>query len=192
MIPPETGERRAGGLKANLIERLHDPLQLRILLIGLVLAAGYGGIYMPLAAQIAETTAKLGRERKRAELARSLEQLQAQYRSFAKRLPRQADGKEWMQYMYEGIRKFPLKPCRLDCPPPKRLGPYQTVILEIQLEGSLFDLDQFLRWLESNPRLFRVDEISIAPVKTKQQGKGKGEPDLDNMAMKLTVLGLAG
>ena len=190
MIPAETGERRAG-LKAHLLDRLHDPLQLRILLIGLVLAAGYG-VYMPLSAQIAETTDKLSRERKMAQLADSLEQLQAQQRSFEKRLPHQADSKEWMQYMHEGIRGFPLKLSRLDCLGPRQIGPYRVVVLQIELEGSLFDLDLFLRWLESSPRLFRADEISIALAKAKQQGKEKSEQNLDDMVMKLTVLGMAG
>ena len=191
MIPTETGERRAG-LKAQLLERLHDPLQLRILVIGLVLAAGYGGVYMPLGAQIAETQANLAREKKMADLAANLEQLQAQQRSFDKRLPHQADTKEWTQYVYEGIRSFPLKMSRLNCLGLKRIGPYRVVALQIELEGSYFDLDQFLRWLESNPRLFRTDEISIGLVNAKQQGKQKDDENLDDMRMKLTVLGMAG
>ena len=105
-----------------------------------------------------------------AELADSLEQLQAQCSSFAKRLPQQADSKEWMQYMHEGIRGFPLKLSKLDCLTPKQIGPYQAVVLTIELEGSFFDLDQFLRWLESNPRLLRVDDISIALAKGNERG----------------------
>ena len=190
MAPTETGERRAD-LKAQLLGRLHDPLQLRILLIGAVLLAGYAGVYTPLTAQIAETTTKLGRERKMAELANSLEQLQARCGSFAKRIPQQADSKEWLQYMHEGIRRFPLKPTKLDCLTPRQVGPYRAVVLTIALEGSFFDLDQFLRWLETNPRLLRVDEINIALAKSKEMSKQKGEENKDDMVMQLTVLGMA-
>ena len=189
MAPTETGERRAD-LKAQLLGRLHDPLQLRILLIGAVLLAGYIGVYTPLTAQIAETTTKLSRERKMAELANSLEQLQARCGSFAKRIPQQVDSKEWLQYMHEGIRRFPLKPTKLDCLTPRQVGPYRAVVLTIALEGSFFDLDQFLRWLESNPRLLRVDDISIAPASSNERGNTGGAGNKDDMMMRLTVLGM--
>jgi Tfp pilus assembly protein PilO len=183
MIPLETEERRAS-LKAKLLERLHDPLQLRIVVMGVVLLAGYGGVYMPLAARIGEKTQRITGERKLAELAEGVEQLQAQCRGFAKRLPQNTDGKEWMQYVHEGIRRFPLKLSKLDCPASKQIGPYKAIILQIELEGSFFDVDRFLCWLESNPRLFRADDITIAP--------GKGKDNKDSMMMKLTVLGMAG
>ncbi len=187
MASTETGERRTD-LKSQLLERLHDPLQLRILLIGVVLLAGYVGIYEPLSAQIAETKSNIGRERKRAELAAGLEQLQMRCDSFAKRIPQQADSKEWVwiQYMRKGIRRFPLKLTRLDCLTPVQVGPYRATVLMIGLEGSFFDLDQFLRWLESNPRLLRVDDISIALA----DGGTESVGNKDNMIMQLTVLGL--
>ncbi len=195
MIPTETGERRAG-LKAQLLERLHDPLQLRIILIGAVLLMGYGGVYVPLSAQIDAATKTLNHERTMAELALSLEQLQAQCNRFAKRLPQHADSKEWMQYVHEGIRGFPLKLSRLDCLPTKNIGPYQAVVLQIELEGTFFDLDRFLRWLESNPRLLRTDDIDIAlaapPARGAAKGKEAERARRDNMVMKLTVSGLAG
>ena len=189
MAPTETGERRAD-LKAQLLGWLHDPLQLRILLIGAVLLAGYAGVYTPLSAQIAETTTKLSRERKMAELADSLEQLQARCDSFAKRIPQQADSKEWLQYMHEGIRRFPLKPTKLDCLTQRQVGPYRAVVLTITLEGSFFDLDQFLRWLESNPRLLRVDDISIALASSNERANMGSARNKDDMIMRLTVLGM--
>jgi len=189
MIPTETGERRAG-MKALVLERLHDPLQLRIIVIGAVLLAGYAGVYAPLSAQIAATTQGPRQERKMADLAASLEQLQAQCRSFAKRIAQPADSKEWMQYVHEGIRSFPLQMVKLDCLAPKPIGPYQAVVLKIELEGSFYDLDQFLRWLESNPRLLRVDDIAIA-LATGKSGR-KGSENKDDMVMQLTVLGMAG
>ena len=187
MASTETGERRAD-LKSQLLERLHDPLQLRILLIGVVLLVGYTGIYEPLSAQIAETRGNIGREQKMAELAASLEQLQARCDSFAKRIPQPDDSKEWIwiQYMREGIRRFPLKLTKLDCLTPMQVGPYRATVLMIGLEGSFYDLDQFLRWLESNPRLLRVDDISIALAEDSTGGAG----NKDIMIMQLTVLGL--
>jgi len=191
MASTEIGERRAD-VKSQLLERLHDPLQLRIVLIGLVLLVGYAGVYTPLTAQIAETTTKLTREQKMAELAANLEQLQARCNSFAKRIPQPADSKEWIwkQYMQEGIRRFPLKLTKLDYLAPRQVGPYKAAVMTIVVEGSFFDLDQFLRWLEASQRLFRVDDLSISLSNGSEKGSTGGTGNKDDMIMQLTVLGL--
>lgn len=195
MATPEAGERR-NDVKAQLIERLHDPLQLRLILIGLVLLVGYFAVYSPLSVDIARTTKKLKRERTRAELGGSIEQLQAQCKSYNDRLTQQADSKEWMQYMLDGIRGFSLELCKLDCQPPKSFGPYQAVVFKIELRGSYYELDRYLRWLETNPRLFRTDQIGISLAKKAKKGPKVGndeaEANKDDMVMQLTVCGMAG
>ena len=122
MTPTESGDRRAS-LKASLLERLHDPLQLRICVMAVVLLAGYGAVYQPLSDKIDETTRKINRDKNLLDLAGSIEQLQGQYRSFEDRLPQQVDTKEWVQYVLEGIRRLPLKMLKLDCRPPRKSAP---------------------------------------------------------------------
>jgi len=182
MSAAEFSDRRSGGLKAQLLERLHDPTQLRICVVAAVLLAGYAAVFVPLDGRIAQTTRKLGREAKMIELAANLERLQKQYSVLEPRVPRQADTKEWVQYVLDGIRRLPLKMTKFDCRQPKQFGPLKVVIFQIELEGTFFDLDKFLRWLESNHRLFRVDDLSIG---SSQEEKGA-------LSMKLTVLGLSG
>lgn len=175
----DASDRRAN-LKAGLIERLHDPLQLRICVVGVVLVLGYAIVYMPLGEQISRAALKQKRDRKLIELAGKIEALQTQYRTFEDRIPQQSDNKEWVQYMLDGVRRFPVKLSNLDCRPSKPVGPYKAVILQMQLEGSFWDLDQFLRWIESNKRLMRADEIRLTP----------GRLDRGIITMNLTVLGL--
>jgi hypothetical protein len=177
MTPPETGDRRANW-KNTVLTLLHDPLQLRICVIVVVLGVGYGAVYQPLSNKIDETTRKLDRDRKLLELAENLEQLQKQYHYFEDRVP-QSDAKEWVQYVLEGIRRFPLKMAKLDFRPSKRMGPYRIIVLQIDLEGSFFELDRFLRWLESNHRVLRADELMMAPGRSQ-----------DGMIMRVTVLGM--
>jgi Tfp pilus assembly protein PilO len=199
MTPGPTGDRR-GGLKAQLIDWLHEPLGLRIAVVGAILLAGYGGVYTPLSAQIGTMDRKITREQKLAVLAEKLEQLQMHCKQIEKWLPKQTDNKEWMQYMLDGIRKFPLKLVRLDFLAPRPVGPYQALVMRIEVEGSYFQLDQLLRWLETNPRLLRVDDINIGLAKQEQQSFGrtmgrekeKKEENRDNMVMGITVLGLGG
>ena len=122
MNSPETEERRADW-KSDLLRRLHDPIQLRIGVLAVVLAVGYGGVYLPLSAQVAETSRKLEQDQRRLALARSIEQLQRQYRRFQHRIPQHVNTEEWVQYILDGIRQFPLVMNLLDRRPPRGVGP---------------------------------------------------------------------
>lgn len=195
MTPGTPGDRR-GGLKNQLNDLLHDPLGLRVVVIGAILLAGYGAVYTPLSARNDVRNRTIKREQKLADLAEKLEHLQAQCKRLDKWLPKQSDNKEWMQYMLDGIRKFPVKLSKLDCLAPRPVGPYQAVVMRIEMEGSYYELDEFLRWLEQNPRLLRIDEISIGLAKRDQPGgrnqKEEKKVDRDAMVMGITVLGLGG
>jgi hypothetical protein len=81
-----------------------------------------------------------------------------------------------------GVRNFPLKLVQLDADSSRDVGPYKAVVLRIEFEGAFPDMDAFLRWLESNERLFRIDTVKIAPHRS---GNGL-------MFMQLTVLGVMG
>lgn len=181
MSHPDKAERRAS-LRTQLFDRMHDPLQLRIVVIGVVLLVGYIGIYSPLNDRITQTTRKLEQEHKLLSLAESWEKLHTQYATFSKRL-HPADAKEWVQYMHEGIRQFPIKMSKLDSQSTRAVGPYRAMVIQVEVQGAFFDLEQFLAWIESNPRLFRADDINIAPAKSKV-------PTQD-LTMKLTLLGMA-
>ncbi len=181
MIPSGSDERRSD-LKSNLLKRLHDPLQLRICVLLIVVAAGYFGVYLPWNGKIVETTYKLDRDRKLLELAASVEQLQKQFHQFDNRVPQQADSKEWVRYVLEGIRQLPVNLVSLDCKTPKEIGPYRAIALQIQLEGTFFELDQVFRWLESNRRLLRADDVRLAPLRGVR----------GTMVMHLTLLGMTG
>jgi Tfp pilus assembly protein PilO len=179
MISSANDERRSD-LKSNLLERLHNPLQLRICVLVVALAAGYFGVYVPLNGRIVETTRKLDRDRKMLDLASSIEQLQKQYHQFESRVPQQADSKEWVQFVLNGISQLPVNLVSLDCKTPKELGPYKAIVLQVQLEGTFFELDQVFRWVESNRRLLRADDIRLAP---RRGGEGA-------ITMQLTLVGM--
>ena len=191
MAAPNAEERRTD-LKTQLNDWFHDPLKLRVTVIGIVIAAAFFGVYAPLAEKIAKTTKMLKNERKLGELATQIEQMQKQCDSFKNRLPQQVDTKEWMQYVLDGVRGLPLKLTKLDCTPAAKIGPYQAVTLQIVVEGSYYDLDQFLRWLETDQRLFRTDQISINLLRSKKKTSSDVETNKDDMVMLLTVVGMAG
>jgi type II secretory pathway component PulM len=158
---------------AGLIERLHDPLQLRVFVTGLMVAIAYLAIHLPLSARISETTSKLNKQRKRQAMADEIEHFREQVELFQPRLPEKTDTNEWVQYVLDGIRAHPMKVVGLDSEDTRNVGPYQAVVLRIEL-------DSFLCWLEENERFFRVDSVRIAPAR-------HSAAKLD---MRMTVLGM--
>jgi Tfp pilus assembly protein PilO len=143
---------------------------------------GYLVIYLPLSNETVEAAAQLELAQKRLALARDIERLRTQHNSFKKRLPQKTDANEWVKYMLDGIRTYPLKLVALDPRPTQEIGPYKAVVLRIELEGDFQDLHAFLCWLEGNDRLFRIEGIALAPHR---QSKGV-------LSMQLTVLGVMG
>jgi Tfp pilus assembly protein PilO len=182
MIQP-SGQERRSDTKAQLLEQLHDPVRLRFIVAATVLGIGYAVVYLPLDRGTTAATCKLRDSETRLSLADSVEQLRRQYQQVEKRLPKQVDADEWVQYVLAAIRRSPLK---LDAFSPgvvKPLGPYQMVFLSIKLSGSLADLDQFLAWLESNERLFRIEGINLGP---------KAGCDGEEFNLDIGVLGVMG
>ena len=167
-------------LKSRLLDRLRDPLQLRVFVMATVLLVAYVGMYAPMSGKIADATAEIDRQQTLCQLASDVEHLRIQYRGFAERLPKQSDSKEWVQYVLGGIRRFPLRLTGLDCDPVRDVGPYKAAVLRIDLEGGFFDIDALLRWLESNPRLLRIDSVNLVPT--------RGNPGV--LVARLTILGM--
>ena len=173
---------KLGKARAKLLDRLHDPIQLRVFLVVALLLVWYGAVYMPKSGEVDETTRAMARDRKRLALATEIESLRAQVGRFQGRLPEKRDPNEWVQYVLGGIRRYPLKLVSLDPDELKDLGPFKLIVLRVELEGWYHDVDAFIRWLEANPRLFRVD---IAALQPHRSGNGR-------LVMQLTVLGVMG
>jgi Tfp pilus assembly protein PilO len=170
--------RRKSGL-TKLAERLYDPLQFRILITVVVMAIAYFGVYEPLSNRIALTTTTVKKAQEDDSLAREIEDLQTEVDRIRVRLPKEADTNEWVNYVLAGIRKLPLTLVKLDPDPPRRVGPFQAIVLRAELRGNYHSLESFLHWIDTNERLFRVDTISI--------NVGRGDKQLE---MKVTLLGL--
>lgn len=169
-------------IKKQLLDRLHDPVQLRTLTTVIVLLIAYAAVYMPLADQIEATSRTLAAETRRLDAAREIESLRAQYQKFQKRLPEKSNPDEWVEYILGGVRRFPLKMVQFDADKLREVGPYKAVAFRVELEGAFPDMNGFLNWLETNDRLFRVDLVRIQPHRS-----GNG-----TMVMTLTVLGVMG
>ena len=81
-------------------------------------------------------------------------------------MPENSDPNEWVQYMLAGVRGLPVKLIMIDTDAPKEAGPYRVIPVRIEVEGRFGGVDSFLRWLETNERLLRIDSVKLEPTRT--------------------------
>jgi type II secretory pathway component PulM len=175
-----------------------NPAQLRVVL-AVVLAVGwYMAIYQPMQGQLESARQRLDTERKRLALASQVELMREEVARFEQRLPVRAsagspvDPNEAVQYLLDGVRRMPVRLVSVDPGQVQEFGPYKAVSVKIKAEGAYAELDRMLRWVETNPRMFRVDAIIVEPVQdvgAAARASSSGDP---RYAMDLTVVGVIG
>lgn len=166
---------------AKLAERLRDPLQFRIFVTLVMLAVGYMAVYQPLGDRIAQTAAHVKQVKEHENLAHELEDLRAEAARIDARLPKNTDTNEWIEYVLRGIRRQPVTLVNLDTDVPRRVGPFEAIVLKVELRGAYRGLEDFLGWVDTNERFFRVDTLSLAAGR-----------NTDEVEMKVVLLGLKG
>jgi Tfp pilus assembly protein PilO len=149
--------------KRVVLEQLRQPLKLRLLVCVAIIAAWYFLFFSPLNEHVAATTAKIARERKRAATAGEIEQLRKTLATHLDRMPAGGDINELRRYVIAHMHSSPLKLLDLKPAPPKDLGPYETLGLHLTLEGHFAEIDDFLRWVETDRRFLRIDTIKLDP-----------------------------
>jgi Tfp pilus assembly protein PilO len=164
----ESNQAKPSKLQASLANLAYSPVKLRIVLSLLLLGAWYGGFAMQHTDEIDTTTRELQKERNRLDLSKQVERLRKQVARFQERIPASLDANEWVQYMLSGSRLFELRVTSLETNGRKEAGPYKVVVMKMDVEGSFRDVDGFLRWVESNRRLLRVDSLTLVPQKQSQ------------------------
>ena len=127
----------------------------------------YFFFFMPLGEETETTTARIGRERKRIATAREIEQLKKDLAPYQGLIPVGANLSELMRQVIDHLRSSPLKLIDLKPETAKDLGPYETIGVQLALEGEFTELDAFLGWVEIDARHLRVDSIKIDPESTR-------------------------
>jgi Tfp pilus assembly protein PilO len=156
--------------KQVILEQLRQPLKLRLLLCSAIITGWYVLFFSPLSEQTTAATGKIVTERKRVATARQIEQLKKAMAPYKGRVHAGTDINELMQHVIAHMRSSPLKLLDLKPEKPKDLGPYETLGLKLTLEGRFADFDEFLKWVETDQRLLRIDTIKLDPV-TKDPGR---------------------
>jgi Tfp pilus assembly protein PilO len=158
------------GIAGILLKQLSHPLKLRIALCVAVIAAWQALLIGPLDEGVATTVTRIGAERKRAETAREIERLKRGLQPYRDRLGAGEDEHELIRHLIARIRSSPLHLVDLAPQKAKSVGPFAAVSLQLRLEGTYHDIDEFLMWVENDKRLLRVDSIQLTPD-TREEGR---------------------
>jgi Type II secretion system (T2SS), protein M subtype b len=166
----------------SLKRRLRDPLQLRLFLGCGMLGSWCLVVYSPLSDGIEEAKRERTLAVAHLTMARDIEALRVQDAKYKPRLPTGTDPNEWVEYLLGGVRKSPIRLLKLEPQSLRKHGPYDVVVVRIEAQGSFADLTALLAWIETNPRLLRVDSLILQPTR----GVGR------DLVLNLTVLGVMG
>jgi hypothetical protein len=163
------------------LQHLRQPLKLRMTLCISLIGLWYIGFFLPAYEQTAMTSAWITREHKRIATAKEIESLKKAVGPHHELIRASADLNELMRHVIDHLRTSPLKLIDLKPEAPKDLGAYQTISVQLALEGQFAEIDAFLGWVESGDRPLRVDSIKIDP----------SQKNSNSLKVQLTLLGLA-
>jgi Tfp pilus assembly protein PilO len=164
-----------------ILQQLRHPLKLRLTILLIAITTWYLAFFMPIGEQTQATTATIARERKRITTAREIETLRKSLGPHLELIRAGADLNELMRHVIDHLRSSPLKLIDLKPDASKDLGPYQTIGVQLTLDGQFAEIDAFLGWVESGDRPLRVDSIKLDPDQKKPGG----------LKAQVTLLGLA-
>ncbi len=163
--------------KAVVLKHLGDRTKLRLSVVFALTFLAFVGVYTPLSDRIDEKRLQAAREKQRLEIIGDVESLRREINSFRGRIPEGSDTNEWVQYVLGGLREVRVKLRDMSCQPPQKVGPYRTVTLSVEVEGTYAEMKQFVEWLEQSDRLLRVDSSQL-------------QKKSNNIVMRLVLLGL--
>lgn len=147
----------------KLLETLRDPMRLRLAVMALALVVGYFAVYEPLNRRITVANRRLAHEQEREKTGKEVEFLRAQAAMFEPRLQAGSDSQEWLRYTLDGIRQLPIQLVNFDAAGERRVGPFKALVFRIEVTGQAQGLDALVDWLETNPRMYRIDTLKIEP-----------------------------
>ena len=149
--------------KAILLRQLHEPLKLRLCLSICVMVIWYFSFFSPAFEQIAATGAKIIQERKRLAVGEEIQQLRTSLGPHKGLIPAGTEVHELMRQVMEEMRSSPLKLVDLKPQKSQELGPYETLGIRLTLQGAYADIEELMKWVETDKRLLRIDSIKIEP-----------------------------
>jgi len=163
--------------KAEIVKHLGNPAKLRLTVVTVLFLAAMVSVYMPFSDRVDKNRSALAAEHNRSKAITDVEALRKEVAAYDERISEHTGANNWVQYMLDGLRAYPVKLRDMESRPPRKVGPYLAVILSMEIEGTYARMKEFVEWLECSDRVRRVDSLRF-------------EKRPKALLMKITVLGL--
>jgi hypothetical protein len=145
-----------------LLKIVHQPTHLRLAVAATLLGAWYMAVYSPIVGQIDEVRNDLAEQTRKLGLAGEVQGLRREADRVKDRFIEGADRNGLSQLLIEGVRAIgPLRLTTLEPRDTIEVGPYKAAVFYLVVRGTYQDVERLLRWLESSPKLLRIDQIRL-------------------------------
>lgn len=164
--------------KALFVRHMSDPVKLRLATAGGLLLLFVILVYMPFSEKIDENRRLLAEEETRNRCLVDCARLQRQSDAFKSLVDEKHDTNEWTNYLLDGLGKYQVKLRGMTSRQQQEVGPYGVASFSMEIEGEYSELRNYVEWVESSPRLIRIDSLQL-----EQRPK-------DLLKMKIVILGV--
>ncbi len=176
------------GLPKRILDQLRSPLKLRLVLCPVILGGWYFLFFSPLSDHMAAIQASIDKERKRIDIASKLDDARKSLLPFKDRVPANSDLNELIQFVMARIRSSPLKLINLKPDVTKHIGPFDSISLNLSMEGTYEQITEFLAGIHNERRLFRVESLSLSPAPGNNDKKEASGPFKLHLLLRLAAL----
>lgn len=154
-IPPEWKEQWEQGL-----EQLEDPLKLKFISLGLVVAIGFFAVYRPFDDDIRILKRQISEQQSRAAMIQKVEALEKTRASMLGKIPENGNVNFWTEYLIGGVRESGVVLTTLESDIKKlKIGHFQPVQFKIEVEGTYPEIYRLIAWIEEGEWFARVSRM---------------------------------
>jgi hypothetical protein len=147
--------------KALAEKHLGDPVELRLITVGVLLVLVIGLVYIPFSNDINNNKRLYSLEKERNGYITDCEKLQKQAELLRALISQKSDTNEWVNFLLDGLRKFQVKLHGMESKQQRKVGPYRAAAFSMEIEGSFPQLKTYVEWLESSQSLIRIDSVQF-------------------------------
>ena len=142
---------------------LRNPKKLRIAVLGAMILASVGLVYLPLKRGIRDRETALKQAEERVKFCREIQSLEFALEQYSQHLPEHSDVNFWSEHMMTGMRREGLLLRKFEPKEADRaqVGSYKGLVIKVEIEGRYLPLLRYLAWLEYNQTFLRVSKIRM-------------------------------
>lgn len=147
----------------QVAEKLRDPFKMRMAVAGVMVAIMCFAINDPIHGRMKRSTRDLHQTKLTVRTAEEVMLLRDKYAAVEDRIIKGHSNDVVVSHLIEIVRSEPVDLMRIDAQAPEKIGPLQSVRVNIDVNGSFESLIKLLHRFDSDHYLIRVETVAISP-----------------------------